>query len=519
MLAAALATSPAAASFSVSPQSVVEDLAPGARKRVMVTVTNELPVARPLRYFPAPFRQKPDGTYEITAEADTLLSCHGWFAQDTVSFVLGAKESRVVSVDITVPRNVSGTRFGAVVFDLLPADSAVPGEPEAAVGLVMRMPAYFELTVGGRLLRSRAELSDLKVLTPAELGGVYAQRLPPDALGVRAMVRNSGPVRFEVGGHAVVRDSSARRVKSFPLASGSVLPGAEVELLSVLAPLRRGRYTLDVGVDIGAASPVKGSVEFHAGRDAKVSGPATTVPQLDVTTNPDRLEMSLPPRATRVRPVTVRNESDRAMKLKVSLAGLEGFADGTLDQTEASDAARDCRAWTVLEPTEAVLPPRSSRNFKLTFTPPTDAVGGRYGCLYIEATDSSAASAPSLAVPLLLTVEGTYPRSAEIVRVAGDPYSGMALFLANTGAVHLSPVARAAILRQTQPGSTAEFDYQPVGTLELGSGVTMLPGDTIAVSGKYEQQLPEGEYKMDIVVDCGKGLRLATSGQFKVGRR
>ncbi|MFO7650942.1 MAG: hypothetical protein R6X13_06360 [bacterium] len=523
MLAAALATAPAAASFSVSPQSVVMDLAPGARKRVQVTVVNELPVARPLRYFPAPFRQKLDGTYEIVAEADTLLSCHGWFPQDTVSSVLGASEARVVSIDIVVPRNVTGTRFGAVVFDLLPADSAVPGEPEAAVGLVMRMPAYFELTVGGRLQRSRAELTDVKVLTPAELGGVYAQRLPPDALGVKALVRNSGPVRFEVGGHAVVRDSSARRVKSFPLASGSVLPGAEVELLSVLAPLRRGRYALDVAVDFGAASPVKGSVEFHAGREAGVSGPATTVPQLDVTVNPERLEMNLPPRSTRVRPVTVRNESDRAVRLKASLVGLEGFADGTLDQTEAPDASSDCRAWTTLEPAEAVLPPRSSRNLKLTFTPPADAVGGRYGCLYLEEADASAASGsattPSLAVPLLLTVEGTHARSAELVRVAGDPHSGMAVILANTGAVHLSPVARAAILRQTQPGSTAEFDYQPVGTLDLGSGVTMLPGDTIAVSGKYEQQLPEGEYKMDIVVDCGKGLRLASSGQFKVGKR
>ena len=43
--------------------------------------------------------------------------------------------------------------------------------------------------------------------------------------------------------------------------------------------------------------------------------------------------------------------------------------------------------------------------------------------------------------------------------------------------------------------------------------------DTGALTGKHEKPLPEGEYKMDIVVDFGKGLRLSRSGQFKVGRR
>lgn len=522
MLAAALAFAPAAASFSVSPQSIVLDLAGGARKRVPVTVLNELPVARPLRYYPAPFRQDPDGTYQVVAEGDSL-SCHDWFVLDTVNTVLAAGESRVVTVEVAVPYGISGTRFGAVVFDLLPPETPAAGEPEAAVGLVMRMPAYFELTVGGSLLRSRAELVDLRVLTPAELGGIYAERLPGDALGIRALVRNIGPVRFEVGGHAVVRDSSGRRVKSFPLGRGTILPGAELGLLSVLAPLRRGSYLLDVAVDVGTTSPVKGSVAFHAGRPSRVSDSAVTVPQLDVSVNPERLEMNIPPRATRNRPVTVRNESDRTVRLKASLTALEGFADGRLDQAETGDSTRDCRAWTVLDTTDVVLLPRSGRNLRLTFSPPADAVGGRYACLYLTEADTAAAPGdrpvPSLAVPLLLTIDGASRRGAEILRVAGDPSAGLAVALVNTGDVHLAPVARVAILRQTQPGSTSEFDYQPVGTAQLDSGLVVLPGDTVAVTGKYDRPLPEGEYKMDVIVDCGKGLRLTQSSPFKVGRR
>ncbi len=524
LLAAALATVPAAASITVSPQSIIEDLAAGARKRVVITVTNELPVTRPLRYFAAPFRQRPDGIYEIVDEADTALSCHEWFGLDTVRTTLEANETRDFTIDITVPRSVTGTRFGAVVFDMLPSDTAKgSGGPEAAVGLVMRMPAFFALTVGGRMLRSRAELVDLKVLTPAELGGIYAKHLPPDALGIKALVRNTGPIRFEVSGHAVVRDSLGRRVKSFPLGSGSILPGAEVNLTSILAPLRRGRYNLEVAVTAGTGSPVKGSVSFVSGRQARVADVAQTVAQLDVSASPERLEMNLPPRSTRTRSLVVRNESDRTVQLKATLAGLEGFIDGTLDQTESPEPGLDCRAWTTLDLTEFTLAPRAARSLRLTFAPPADVVGGRYGCVYIEQVDSTAARdgkpAPSLTVPLMITVDGEFARSAEIAGVAGDPNTGMALHLANTGAVHLAPVARVSIWRATRPDAVEDYDFESVGTMDLEGGGTVLPGDTVMLTGKYNRTLPEGGYKMAISVDCGRNLRLTQSSLFKVGKR
>lgn len=520
VLAAALVSVPAAASFSVSPQSVVTDVVAGGRKRVEITVVNETPTPRALRYFPAPFRQKPDGSYEIVAVADPARSCHGWFLLDTVTTILGAGEGRLIRIDIDIPRNARGTYFGAVVFDLMPSDSVSTGDPTAAVGLVMRMPAFFELTAGARQLRSRVELLDLTVLTPAELGGIYARRLSPDALGVKARIRNAGPIRFEVGGHAVLRDSLGRRVKSFPLGSGTVLPGAEVELRSVLAPLRRGRYSLDVAVRAGSGSPAKGSVVFHAGRKTRLATTAVTVPQLDISVTPEQLEMTLPQRAVRTRSVTVRNESDQPVRLRASLRGLQGFVDGTVDQTEVTGKARDCRNWTRVEPAELTLAARATQNIRLTFEPPVAATGGQFGSLYIEQAGGKVQGreAPSFVVPLLLTVEGNYRRSIEIAGVAGSPESGLVVRLVNTGDVHLTPTTRAAIKRALQPNPMGEGDYQPVGTVELDSGI-VLPGDTITVTGKYQGSLAEGEYKMDIVVDCGKGLSRSTTGQFKVGKR
>jgi hypothetical protein len=501
--------------YSVTPQSVVLNLPGGARKRLEFTLVNEdAAQAATFRYFAAPFIQKENGAYRIADQPDTEFDCHNWFSAETTQITIPPNSGKLVTVAMTVPTGIVGTHYGAIVFDQLP-DVKTSGAAEASVGVVMRTPAFVEVTATGRPSRPAATLTSLRVVPATALQQYFSGKVRADALGVAAGVRNDGRVSFPNSGRLVIRDSQGKRVKAYPMGGGGkVLPGATVELVSVIPPLRRGSYTVESTIETGTATPLKGVTPFEVGGGGPTSGELAAAPVLEISASVENVALAAPPGASRSAYVVLRNEGTKSIPLKVSLAGLHGSREGALEPADSTDAAVDCRRWLAIEPSSFVLDSGATMPVRVTATIPASSPGGRYADIVFEpaTAQDSRRPTPVLNMPLLLTVQGACARKAEIVGLTTpNPAAWLALAVANTGNIHFVPKGQVVINRARVPDPKSELDYDRLGILTLNSDVIVLPGDTVTLTGRFEGTVPKGQYKLDAVVDCGEGLAIRTS--------
>lgn len=510
------------ATLSVSPQLVVLELPQGARKRLDFTVVNEDENnARTIRYYPVPYVQKENGAYAVVDEGDSIFSCHEWFRAgssklDTSELQLEPGKGKELSVEIVVPRGVKGTKHGAIAVEMLPTE----GRSGVSVGLAMRMPVFVEVTIKGGRLQPRPELVGLEILSAKEAEKELAMSLKDDALGMVAKVKNLGEASFPVRGRILLRDKQGRRLREFPLAGGTILPGAEVRLISVTPGLKPGSYTAEISANCGGASPAKGSVPFEvaAGR-GRVSGKLLTAPVLDVGVRDDKLEMTAPAKAMRSQFVVFTNEGDQPRRLRAAVRYLMSDIEGNLLETDTGAARTDCRNWLKLESTAVLLEPGATRPFRVSLEVPEVKPGGRYACLYFEEAGGASGSklVPSISIPVLVTVLGECEREAEIasVKTATSPLS-VRVLVTNKGDVHLTPTGRVQIRAAKVAQPTGADDYTDVGMFELGKGAVVLPGGSVQLTGTHSDILAKGSYRLEVIVDCGKGLKLAESKELVV---
>ncbi|MFO7638383.1 MAG: hypothetical protein R6X14_03630 [bacterium] len=497
----------------VTPQSVVLDLPGGARKRLEFTLVNEdLAQAQTYRYFAAPFVQRENGAYRIADQPDSLFSCDHWFNVETTFVTIPPNEGKLVTVDVVVPANRTGTSYGAVIFDQLPGTPSL-GQGSASVGMVRRTPAFVEITSGGQRFRPQASLVSLQVVPAARLKQHYAGKVRSDALGVAVGVRNDGVVSFPNRGRLVIRDLQGRRVRAYPLGGGGkILPGATVELVSVIPPLRPGSYSAEVTVETGTSIPLKGSAPFNTGGAGPTSGKLTAAPVLEVSTNRDDIVFDAAPGATRSAYVTLRNEGARSIPLNVSLGGLRNSPEGRLEQADSVASSADCRPWLAVEPASFILDSGATLPIRVTAVVPATSPGGKYADIMFEQVVSSDQPASALHLPVLLTVRGDYARRAEITRLSTmNPAAWLTLTVANTGDVHLYPKARVMIHRFKVADPMSELDYDRIGLFDLSSDAVVLPGDSVVLAGRFEGTVPRGKYRLNATVDCGEGLVVTDS--------
>lgn len=512
----ALVSATGLASLSVTPQLTELSLPQGARKRLKFTVVNEDPQSiRTVRYYPIAFYQNEEGAYTLAPESVSPYSCHEWFRLDTAELTLAPGTGKEVFVELAVAGGARGTRFGAVSFEMLPVP--VPGA-WASAGLVIRMPAFVEVTITGSQGRKSVEVTDIKVEPARAVQRQLPVEVKEDALAVVVSVKNSGEVVLPVRGRVLFRDENRRRYREMPLGGGgALLPGAKTRLVSVTPRMRPGSYVVETSLSVGGVSPAKASVPVEiTGTTSRAAGALSSAPALDLTVSTEKIELNAPARSTRTNYLVFRNESSREQVLTAEVVYLASDGAGHVIESDNPGRHADCRDWISFEKDVIRIPPHSSEAVRLTIKVPDTTPGGRYACLYFE--DTAAAHQDrkgpraSVSIPVFLTVTGNYPRQAELVRVnTSTTPLGVQVRLANTGAGHLRPRTRVVVRQALVPGATSDDNYKSLGSFTLDDDALILPGDTIALSGAYQGDVRRGYYRLDVSVECGAGLSLFKS--------
>ncbi|MEO0078534.1 MAG: hypothetical protein ABIK86_06000, partial [candidate division WOR-3 bacterium] len=503
-------------SLSVTPQLTELSLPQGARKRLKFTVVNEDPLStRTIRYYPVSFYQNEDGAYALAPESVSPYSCHEWFRLDTAELMLGPGEGKEVFVELVVPSGARGTRFGAVAFEMLPVP--VPGA-WASAGLVIRMPAFVEVTITGTRGRKSIEVTDIKVEPARAVQRQLPVEVKEDALAVVVSVRNTGEVSLPVRGRLLFRDEYRRRYRELPLgAGGALLPGAKTRLISVTPRVKPGNYVVEASLNIGGVSPAKASVPVEiTSTTSRTAGALSSAPVLDLTVSTEKIELTAPARSTRTNYVVFRNESNKEQVLTAEVTYLASDGSGRVIESDNPGRHADCRDWITFEKNMVRIAPHSSEAVRLTIKVPDTTPGGRYACLYFE--DSAAVPQDkkgpraSVSIPVFLTVTGNYPRRVEIARVnTSKTPLGVQVSLANTGAVHVRPKGRVLVRQAIVPGASSDDSYKSLGSFTLDDDVLVLPGDTVVLAGTYQGDVRKGHYRLDVNIECGAGLSLFKS--------
>jgi hypothetical protein len=516
----------------LSPLLVELDLAPGAKKHFTLQLVNEgQENTVHLIAYPSPIQESRSGRYQVLDQGESEYSCADWMQLSDTSFSLEPGTSKEIKVEVTAPRNASGGRYGAVVFEVVP-ERAPTGEKLGSVTYHFRMPAFVELTIkrfGGQV--RKASISDLKIAPVTDKR--MLEQIGTDALAFSASVENEGNIHVTGKGTLIIRTKEGKTKRRVPLGGGRgiVIPGATVDFQSFLKKPPPGEYIARTVINFGGLSPAIAEVPFTVTRtksSALGSFKASAFMALDI--KPEKLEMKVPQRGFRVFTFTFKNDERDTVEVKAYLKDLGYDENGDIVMLDSSETGRSCREWITLEPQEFVIAPEKSERLKFTLQAPSDGQGGYYASVVFEAllkgSKEGTISTP-FQIPVLLSVPPDLDVEGAIVDVqveakAGRPATVTALFK-NTGNVHMKPKGRVALKLLREAKSTGDFvvlsrpEYEQVGGVPFEEVEQyVLPGGMRKMLAGYPEALEAGKYIAEVFVVSKGSQPIRFEKEFRV---
>ena len=391
------------------------------------------------------------------AELEGLASCRPWTQLEGPSVTLDPFERRDVRITFDVPARARGVYFAGIIAQTRP--------PEGATGIrtVIRFLIPVIVEIRGRSVRQNVNLEDV--------GMTFRERSSdsPATTFVHARVANPGLTYSRLRGTVRVErewEGRWRPVTEAALPSANIIPGAGFDIRhDIERRLPSGRYRLTgtLYVDGRRLPTLTEEIEF-------AGDPDVTEVSVDsaLTLEPDVVDVTGTPGATRTAVVALRNLSDDAVTVRprVEVPGsLQGVMMGEL---RGDDLA--CAEWTTVAPAEFTLRGGGRQNLRVvTRVPAIDAPQAvYYASLVFDAAYPDGQSAGETRTLLALRMQGVElePKgeciSLSVAQGEGSEYVISARF-ANTGNVHYDATARA---RLTDP------------TGMRGHGEAMLSGET-----------------------------------------
>jgi hypothetical protein len=495
------------------------ELAPGARKSFEVTVGNEgKEKSIELIAFIADLKQRKDGQYELRPRGESEFSCADWMTLADTSFTLGPGASKLIEVQLKVPRNVSGGRYGAVVFEVVP-EPPPPGEKLGSVRYHFRMPTFVEVTIkrfGGKV--TRASISDMKVEPVVDKS--ILKEIGEDALAFSASLENRGNIHIKGTGTLIMKTEDGKVKRKVPLGGGRgiVLPGSTVDFMSFVRKPVPGEYIARALIDLGGMAPATAEIPFSVTRTKSStlgSFKASSYIALDI--KPENVEMKIPQRGLRAVTLSFRNDETDTIEIKADVQDIEYNEEGNLVLLDSSETGRSCREWITLEPQEFAIAPQRRNRVKLTFQAPSVGGGGYYACLVFDASLKSSkegAISTPFQIPVIMSIPPDLDGKGEIVDVkleagAGSPVAARALFK-NTGNVHVKPKGRIVLKLVKEIKSRDDLiivggpEYEEVGDFYFEEVEQwILPGGVRIMQAGSQQALKAGRYLADVTIDYG----------------
>jgi hypothetical protein len=512
------------ATFTVTPQLVELELAPGARRtfQVLLVNENEKDTSR-FRIVTADVFETEAGNYRVIDKGTSKYSCADWIKPDSMELTLGPKQGKEISFEVKAPPKVSGGRYASIVFALLPKVTPF-GPDEAGAGVVFhfRIPVQLEVTIKSTLTPrpKNVAIEGIEII-PAQEDREYSLLLKDaakNALVVKAIVHNRGDMHIKAKGRLVLTDRKGKRLREVPLGAGRgmVLPEAKVKFVSVIKRPLPGDYVLEAVLNYGGVSPAIGRLPFTVARKI-IAKDRSFISTSTIGLNVGRgiIEIFGTPNSYRTQVLTITNEENEVVKVKTKLKYLQYDENGNIVATDSGDSRFSCIDWLTIEPKDFELAPGATKTMKVVAKIPDTIPGGRYACINMEAMLLSAKETDlptPVQVPIILTIPGTAEKKGEVTKVEvskGNPPT-FTVYFKNLGNIHLKPKVKVELAYLPKVTARGDLKYigepksEPVGVFGMKEfPVAVLPGGIAKMEQDYDKPLEPGSYTAVVTVDYG----------------
>ncbi|MGB7061710.1 MAG: hypothetical protein WBF13_05065 [Candidatus Zixiibacteriota bacterium] len=352
--------------FGVAPTSVSIDAYPGRKVDSKFTIVTQ-ETKKPTRFS---IQVKDVGQRETGSKSPVGV---GTGARSAAPWITIASEvvvppngRQVVPFTINVPRNAEGAYFAYVVV------RAVPERPEAQIVTAIIPTIAIEVAVN---TRSRSPLhldvSDLSI-APGSSGS-------PGELILRAA--NTGTWKASVEGDVLLYGAKGTFPVRVPVPYGrggklvEIYPGLEVTLRCPLAKMPPpGSYKAVTRLLLNARWHSRSEFNLEIPRSLADAGRSGRLLQksefdLDLWVEPDLVEVTVPPGATRTIPIKIQNRDEREAQMHLAVSDVHVEKSGFLTYSERSESET---GWVSVSPESLVVGPRRTSTVRAQVTVPKD---------------------------------------------------------------------------------------------------------------------------------------------------
>ncbi len=319
---------------------------------------------------------KPPGTVKNSASK--------WITLSESDLTLAPGEGKQVECILKAPYSATGEAYSAVMVTL-----GMKGKTNSGVTVGYRTASGIFVTVAGRTFAKQGKILRGEVVWPKQAAGQPTSKptepAKPRPVMVRAVLKNTGRVRFEASGEVRINNSHGHVVYRAPMKTkrARVLPSAtrvfEAELNKALP---QGEYTVKIELDYQskwahararvpmtisadqAAMLARITTRIQPTRPEKTSGPMIKIA-------PEKLIEKIPPGGFRSLKVVVRNTCKNAARCTTAIV-------------TAGDTPIPA-SWITLGPDKFTLGEGRSKTLSLIVRVPSGVTGSYSGALIAEA--------------------------------------------------------------------------------------------------------------------------------------
>jgi hypothetical protein len=509
---------PAQFDLSLSPLLVELELVPGAKKSFSLHLNNESESnAVTIKAYPGDMIQERMGAYAILEDGKSEFSCADWINLNESFFTIAPGSTRVISAEVKAPRDVFGSRYAAVIFEVVP-DKGSSEKKLASVEYHFKMPTFVEVTIrrfGGVV--KKIDIVDFKAepITNPRL----MQQVGKNTMSFTATVKNEGNMQVKASGSLLIKTKEGRLKRQVPLGTGRgiVLPGATLDMRSLVQKPTPGEYVAQAIVRYGSPSPAVAEAPFTVGTRSLASDTFQTASFLALEVKPEEIVQDMPAGGFRYVNLRFQSQEPESISVRGKIMAVEYDEEGNLVVVEPVEGDRSCIDWLNIEPLAFDLRPGGTRNVKLTIAGPKERSGGYYACLVFDASLKGAQGSPLATlfqIPILLNLPKGAEMNGEIaginISASRDTPAMIEALFKNTGNTHVKPSGRLVLKilpKVTVPAGieyAGEREYELVGESYFDRiDEFILPGGVRRMETTFPQKLSPGSYLAEIAIDYG----------------
>ncbi|MGB2989070.1 MAG: hypothetical protein WBC98_03855 [Candidatus Zixiibacteriota bacterium] len=522
---------PAQFDLSLSPLLVELELVPGAKKSFSLHLHNDSrtdPVT--IKAYPGDMIQERMGAYAILEDEESKFSCADWINLNETFFTIAPGSTRVISAEVKAPRDVFGSRYAAVIFEVVP-DKGSDEKKLASVQYHFKMPTFVEVTIrrfGGVV--KKIDIVDFKA--EAVTNPRLMQQVGKNTMSFTATVKNEGNMHVKASGSLLIRTKEGRLKRQVPLGTGRgiVLPGATLDFRSIVQKPTPGEYVAQAMIRYGSPSPAMAEAPFTVGTRSLASDTFQTASFLALQVKPEEIIQDIPAGGFRYVNLRFRSQEPESISVRGKIMAVEYDEEGNLVVVDPVEGDRSCIQWLNLKPLTFDLRPGGTKNVKLTISGPKGYSGGYYACLVFDASIKGAKEtslATLFQIPILLNLPKDVELNGEIsginISASRNSPATIQVLFKNTGNTHVKPSGK--LVLKVRPKLAlpegieyaGERKYEPVGESRFEqTDEFILPGGVRRMETSFQEKLSPGKYLAEVIINYGGNSVAKFEKEFRI---